>query len=63
MPANPRAVRRGCVVNDDQILESVTDLPEVHTIAKRAREWIDVHAARTCPGTTYIPRTGDRRYV
>lgn len=49
-------------MTDEEISEFLDNAPDVRTTARRAREWIDVHASRTCPGATYIPRRGDRRY-
>ncbi|WAJ32216.1 hypothetical protein OUO20_13715 [Arthrobacter sp. FX8] len=49
-------------MTDEDLSEFIADAPDVRTIARRASEWIGVHASRTCTGTAYVPRAGDRRY-
>jgi hypothetical protein len=49
-------------VTDEEIRDFLASTPDVRTVARRAREWIGVQASRTCPGATYIPMAGDRRY-
>lgn len=50
-------------MTEEEIREALDDCPAVRVTARRAAQWIDVHAARTCPSSAYIPRAGDERYV
>lgn len=49
-------------MTDEEIRDFLANAPDVRTTARRAQEWIGVHASRTCPGATYIHMAGDRRY-
>jgi len=50
-------------LTDEEIREVLADCPDVRTTARRARDWIGVHASRTSPESAYIPRAGDSRYA
>jgi hypothetical protein len=49
-------------MTDAETRDFLANAPDVRTVARRAQEWIGVHASRTSPGATYVPMAGDRRY-
>jgi hypothetical protein len=50
-------------MTDAEIREFLAGAPDVRTTARRAGEWVGVHASRTCPESAYVPRAGDSRYA
>lgn len=49
-------------MTEEEIRDFLINAPDVRITARRAQEWIGVHASRTCAGATYVPMAGDRRY-